>query len=419
MGFRNTCWTLALVSLSWIPVQPASADTYVVLADGNGDFATIQDAVNAAVDNDVIELGDGTFSGIGNVNVLIENKLITIRSQSDDPNHCIIDCDAFTRGIDFRGFLVVSGDNIGPLIQGLTVRDGLAGLGGAILTNGSLRLLNCKFLENEANLGGAIHLFRPDGPKGGASSRGGGSIDINSCDFIANVATANGGAIGSVNPVFNLNIQNSRFIRNDADFGGAIFALNSPQIAGTLFAKNHATVEGGALVCIVGGILGNCTFALNGAPVGGSAIFYGTPDPRSGYASAGFILSVSNSIIAFSEGGQPVSCEDTALMQFSCTDIYGNEAGDWVGCLTGLDAENGNIEENPLFCGLEFSDPQLFGDRFTLAPGSPCLQSATCELIGAREQEDCTLPPGKNDGPTSVGPNTEPATWGRIKSGYR
>jgi hypothetical protein len=416
MGFRDTCSILALLSFSWISAQSAWADTYVVLADGSGDFATIQEAVDAAVNNDEIELGDGIFAGLGNTNVSIENKTITIRSQSDDPNQCIIDCDNFTRGQDTRGFSVVSSD-IGPLIQGITIRDGLAGLGGAILTNGSVRLTNCKFVDNEANDGGAIHLFRPDGPKGGATSRGGGVIAIDGCDFLNNVANFHGGAIGSVNPAFNLTITNSRFIRNDSNFGGAIFALNSPQVSETLFAKNHATVQGGALVFVVGGFVQNCTFALNGAPVGGSAIFYGNPDPRSGFAPAGFILSVSNSIIAFSEGGQPVSCEDTAIMEFLCCDVYGNAAGNWVGCLTGLDAEDGNLEADPLFCGLEFSDPQLFGDRFTLAPKSPCLPSATCELMGARGQEDCVPPPGET-GPTGAD-DLELRTWGRIKSTYR
>jgi predicted outer membrane repeat protein len=402
---------LALTA-AWIPVQRASAKTYVVLPEGGGDFPTIQDAVDASVDNDVIELGNGIFDGLGNTNVFIADKLITIRSQSDDPNQCIIDCNA--RGDAIRGFSVVSGDNIGPLIQGITVREGLAGLGGAIQTNGALRLTNCKFLDNESNVGGAVHTLFPDSPR----SAGGGSIVIDGCDFIGNLANTQGGAIAYVNPSFSLTIMNCRFFRNQSRFGGAIFSTTgSPQISGSIFAENRAAVQGGAIVCITGAAISNCTFALNGAPAGGGAIFYGSPDPTTGFPSAGFILSVSNSIIAFSQGSHPVSCEDTALMEFLCCDIYGNAAGDWVGCLTGLDTENGNISQNPLFCGLEFADLQLFGDRFTLAPKSPCLPSKNCELIGARGQEDCIPQPGS--GGSTGAEDLESATWGRIKSTYR
>ena len=57
-------------------------------------------------------------------------------------------------------------------------------------------------------------------------------------------------------------------------------------------------------------------------------------------------------------------------MEFTCCDIDGNSAGDWVGCIEGLDKANGNFSANR-FCGLESADPELFGDRFTLSPESP------------------------------------------------
>ena len=100
MGFHSTFRlpTLALI-LSWIPLQTASAKTYVVNPDGTGDFPNIQAAVDASVDDDEIELGNGVFIGEGNRNVFIENKRITIRSQSDDPTQCIIDCD-WNRGVE-------------------------------------------------------------------------------------------------------------------------------------------------------------------------------------------------------------------------------------------------------------------------------------------------------------------------------
>jgi len=408
MAFQSTCRIpLIALILSSIAVQAASAKTYVVNPDGSGDFPNIQEAVAASVDDDEIQLGNGTFVGQFNRDVILINKRITIRSQSDDPTQCIIDCDAQTRGLDARAFSNSTSDPSGPLIRGITIQGGFGGLGGAIVTNGSLRLENCKFLENESNVGGAIYLFQPDPP----AKLGGRTVVIDGCDFISNFADTEGGAIAHLDSTTEVIISNSRFMKNvSAGFGGAIFAITPFVIDDTIFARNEARDTGGAIVCVNGGSFSGCTLALNRAPIG-SGIFYGSPldSPLRG---AGISLSVANSIIAFGEGGQPVSCEDTALIVFSCCDVYGNAAGDWVGCLTGLDKANGNISENPLFCGLESADLQLFGDRFTLSPESPCLPTkGGCALIGARGLEECVAIPTKSA--------LEETTWGQVKAAYR
>jgi hypothetical protein len=60
-------------------------------------------------------------------------------------------------------------------------------------------------------------------------------------------------------------------------------------------------------------------------------------------------------------------------MPVSCTDIYGNAGGDWVGNLAGQLGVNGNISEDPLFCDaangnlqLDFSSPCLFAECGTM-----------------------------------------------------
>ncbi|GAF67705.1 unnamed protein product, partial [marine sediment metagenome] len=70
----------------------ASGTTYVVTPDGTGDFPTIQAAVDYAVDYDIIELTDGTFTGNGNRDIDYQGKSITVKSQTGDPQVCIIDC---------------------------------------------------------------------------------------------------------------------------------------------------------------------------------------------------------------------------------------------------------------------------------------------------------------------------------------
>ena len=62
-------------------------ETYNVDAYGTGDYATIQDAVDAAWDGDVIVLQPGTYSGRGNCNIDYQGKGITICSvDPSDPD---------------------------------------------------------------------------------------------------------------------------------------------------------------------------------------------------------------------------------------------------------------------------------------------------------------------------------------------
>jgi hypothetical protein len=87
-----------------------------------------------------------------------------------------------------------------------------------------------------------------------------------------------------------------------------------------------------------------------------------------------------------------------------CTNVFGNEFGDWVDCLAGFDGVNGNFSADPFFC-----DPDN-GD-FTLSAQSPCLpgnhpDGVDCGLIGAF---------GQGCGPVSV----EQETWAVIKARYR
>ncbi|MDM7913892.1 MAG: right-handed parallel beta-helix repeat-containing protein [Candidatus Eisenbacteria bacterium] len=67
-------------------------DVLTVRPDGSGDHPTIQAAIDAAADGAVILLADGTFSGDGNHDIELRGKRIRIRSESDDPAACTIDC---------------------------------------------------------------------------------------------------------------------------------------------------------------------------------------------------------------------------------------------------------------------------------------------------------------------------------------
>lgn len=104
-------------------VPSAVGATYVVNPDGTGDFPTIQAAVGAAVDGDVIELGDGVFTGPDNIRVSFLGKGITVRSASGDPSTCIINGDG-TNG----AFTLESGEPEGSSVENLTIRNSAVGV---------------------------------------------------------------------------------------------------------------------------------------------------------------------------------------------------------------------------------------------------------------------------------------------------
>ena len=100
---------------------PVSAATYVIKPDGTGDLATIGDAVAAADNGDIIELTDGTFTGDGNRDVYFDGKAITVRSQSGNPEACIIDCQG-SEADPHRGFHFTQGETSGSALRALGTR---------------------------------------------------------------------------------------------------------------------------------------------------------------------------------------------------------------------------------------------------------------------------------------------------------
>ena len=84
---------LAAFAITCSP-NPCAPQVYTVAPDGSGDYPTIQAAIDVSRDGDTIELTDGYFRGDGNRDLDYQGKAITIRSQSDNPSACVIDCEA-------------------------------------------------------------------------------------------------------------------------------------------------------------------------------------------------------------------------------------------------------------------------------------------------------------------------------------
>jgi predicted outer membrane repeat protein len=129
----------------------AHATTWYVNPDGSGDATTIQMGIDAALDGDVVLVAPGTYSGAGNVNLILSGKDITVTAENGAAQ-TVIDC-----AHSARGFFIW---NSSSTVEGFTIRNGSAVTGGAVYSeNGSPTVRYCVFSGNSAtSAGGALYL---------------------------------------------------------------------------------------------------------------------------------------------------------------------------------------------------------------------------------------------------------------------
>jgi hypothetical protein len=291
-------------------------------------FQEITAALDAAVGSDEIVLGDGTFHGLGNVNLRFFGKAVTLRSQSGDPAASVIDCEmARVRGLQFD-----AGETRSTRVESITVKnsyllENCPGGGGAYCHDSSPTLHNCVFYMNGNSEGGAIW------------SSGWATLHIVRTVFHANIGT-----------------------------GSALWCHDS-------------TVE-----------LTDCT------------LFFNLGEDAQVRLSGDSHLTADHTIIAFGYRGTAVQCLDGSTATLSCCDVYGNDNGDWIGCLAAQETLDYNLWADPIFCSMSNVDPHLRAD-------SPCAEenNPDCGQIGALGIA-C-------DAPVPVPIRTR--SWGQIKAIFR
>ncbi len=420
--------TACLLSCSCIS---ALAEILVVSPDGSGDFPTIQSAIDAAIDGDVIALTDGTFTGDGNRDIDYRGKSVTVRSQGGTPEACVIACEG-SEADPHCGFLFRHGEQAESVLSGVTVRGGLAvhpdhggavrceggsspaiescvfsGNGGSAVGCGAgtfLALSGCRFTENEGTYGGAIYADRC-------------ALTLDRCRFTENEAASEGGAIFAYGTL--AKIMHSEFVGNASHSAAAASFHDQSEayVIECLFEGNVSSSSGGALTFWISGpnLVDRCTFVGNVAGHAGAALwsekistthvrnctFWGNASPDGTVLAGHQALVMENSIVAFSTQGPGVASQED-YAELACCDIFGNAGGDWVGGIAGQCGVDGNICKDPLFC-----DPAN-GD-FHLDAASPCAPfspvNPECDLVGA-------WPVGCG------GTQVTPTTWGGIKALY-
>jgi predicted outer membrane repeat protein len=424
--------------LSAFPLPALSATCHLP-----GDHITLQGCIDAIADGDTVLVAPGTYIGPGNRDIHTDGKSVTVIGEAGaettifDAEQATLFFTFATENETTRieGLTLRNGNNTlggavhigfsvagtGPSFAECRFIANRSSSGGAVMNEGDalVRFTRCHFEGNTAgDSGGAIDdrgrfiesdvtledctLIQNAAFVGGAiGEQGHGALNIAGCVFTDNSARR-GGALylnevisrpgqsasgpgqsasgwerppgepdAALRDDFGL-VTDCTFVSNKADAGGAVlFASNfTPAFQRCLFTDNVA-VQGGA-ISGTNGLLTSCTLVGNRGD-SGAAVYDAADLSFWGH-------DLVKCIVAFNGPDQAIRRPHfNGCLYLQCCDLFGNEGGDWVGCIAGLLGTAGNISADPLFC-----DPQ--GGDFTLNAASPCAPEnspAGCGLIGA------------------------------------
>ena len=417
------CITLVVLfsSLFYGFISTASATDRYVPAE----YSTIQEAINASVDGDNVFVADGVYTGIGNTNIDLMGKAITVNS-INGPESTVIDCNQIG-----RGFLVVTGEDENTIIEGFKIRNGNTpawpdGGGGIYCSGSSPAIRFCIFESNFAYFGGGIYFETSASPTieycqfiqnsaqyGGALYGKESSTIIRYCEFNLNVANYDGGCLYlyecdpvslsysliSNNTAINKSggglydyyssgtINNCEFIGNIAGGydGGAINIYDGPLIDGMaiadcFFQNNFAKDDGGAIFTSAGSEpISNCYFDGNSAEDAGGAIYFYIQSEselknsvfyRNSSPIGGAIYcfwhdtskpEIKNCTITNNSGGGGIYCASGGMPKIINTILWGNEPQEISGATDPIDVTFSDIQGGYPGVGNIMEDP-LFVD---------------------------------------------------------
>lgn len=385
---------LAIACFALVFASVSHSTTLYIKADGTGDAPTIQAGIEAAAQNDTILVGPGVYSwssqgtgdDYGMIRIMRDWPAMTIVSEQG-PEMTVLDGEYLGRVFFYQGHYPDFPG--GLIIDGFTFTRGRPTQAGNLVGGGFTAHLSSPIIKNS--------IFKYNSAsQGGAYWYGGwGAPQLIDCLFEGNSAH-HGGAILFINSPLTVLVSNCVIQNNSSTgYGAGVFCYNVPLVMeNCTVSRNTSSSTGGGLGlqnCEPSSV-SFCTFYKNQAAAGGGIALLSDTD-----------LMVNNTIIANSISGGAASLHETTSMVFSCSDLFGNNGGNWVGPIADQEGVNGNFRSNPLFCAPLSLDLLLEG-------ASPCAPGNhpggfACGQIGAH-------PVGCGGVPVKE------RSWGAIKSMY-
>ena len=333
------------------------------------DHFTIQAAIEASVNGDMIEADPGTY----NEAINFTGKAITLRSASGDPNDTIIDGNGALHVIQ-----CVGGEGSRTVLSGFTITGGNANGsipnstgGGMYNSYSSPTVTNCSFSGNTATFGGSGMFNQNSNPvvthcsfSGNTATFGGGGMynansnpTVTHCSFSSNTATDGSGMYNSGSSP---KVTYCSFSGNTATFGGGMFNNHSnPIVINCSFSGNTAGFGGGMNNSTSSPTVTNCSFSGNTAINSGGGMYNSDSSP-----------TVTNCILWGDSPDEIINIVGSTLA-ISFSDVEG-------GLPLGTIDSGGNIDADPLFVDAAGPD-SIAGtedDNLRLQSDSPCIDAA-------------------------------------------
>ncbi len=335
-----------------------------------GEYTTIQEGLDAAVDGDTVLVADGTYSGPGNRRLDFHGKEVRLVSEGGR-EACIIDAELQAHGFRFQ-----TGEGPVTVVDGFTIRNGYHHLmgGGFYIRDASPTIRNCDIDNCHAETGGGIYVAGPTTARlrnlkiHGCSAVYGagvycgrvGSPEFSDCTIQWNITAYGGGGGIHVTDAAPL-IRDSLIHGNGSMYGdaGGIYVLSeaSPTVTGCVISENYSDGWGGGVCHRGSGLLtleNNLIFG--NSAVEGAGLYHGDEtatvvdgctlavneawDGAGIFAEDGDSLSVTRSIIwanHASHGMHGIQVAAGVSPSVSWSDVQDG----WPG--------TGNIDADPLF----------------------------------------------------------------------
>ncbi len=358
----------AVLEISDAQAVNSPRDVFVTLNVGQvfnvpSEYSTIQAAIDATVDGDVVEIADGVYTGERNKNLDFLGRAITVRSVSGDPGLCIIDCEGDGRGFNFH-----NGEEQNSVIEGLAIKNGhvddcapRGGGGGIICSYSSPTIRNCIITNNSSDCDG-----------GGVCCNHSNAI-LTNCVISRNFSDrffGGGGVFCDSSSVILTNCIISENSSNGFYGGGGVFCddASSLKITNSILTGNSARMDGGGIYNQGRGtpVLTNCTVIGN---IANSS--YGDGGV---YCDYGSNAKLANCILW---GNKPQQLTGSSYVTVTYSAVQG-------GCVG-----TGNIDADPLFIDPDGADgdPSSWEDNdYRISANSPCIDAGSNGAVPT----DCT-----------------------------